>query len=251
MVARSKLSIDGIDVRAAQVFLASNLEEDELAAEGLVGLLPDRRWKRGNRPGRTTTELSSKRPDPESEEAMEYDHQTKWAPTDTSRLSISQRRHLVAKACQIAVLRIFENHHYQFEGQTYCQSLGAPIGRCLTLVVAIIVMDEWMSEFLVRLSDGGVDLLALTKYVDDLNIVAMLLNYGSRWEAGKVIHCEEQEKKDHALGKSRDRITMEVIQDAANSILPWIQLTLDTPEMHDHRHGPCPGPPGLGQETPG
>ena len=50
-------------------------------------------------------------------------------------------------------------------------------------------VDEWMSLFLVKISEGGVSLLALTKYVDDLNIVAMLLDYGSKWSDDKVVHC--------------------------------------------------------------
>ena len=43
-----------------------------------------------------------------------------------------------------------------------------------------------------------------------------------------------QEEKDRAMGKSRDMVTLEVIKDAANSILPWIQFTLDIPEMHSN-----------------
>ena len=49
----------------------------------------------------------------------------------------------------------------------------------------------------------------------------------TQWRTEMMInHCQ-------ALEKSRGKITLEVIQDAANSIFPWIQLILDTPEMHD------------------
>ena len=48
MVMRSRARISGVDYRAAQVFLASNLDPDSIKKEGLEGLLPRRMHRRGN-----------------------------------------------------------------------------------------------------------------------------------------------------------------------------------------------------------
>ena len=236
MVLASKTEMKGIDWCATQVFLASNLSIDQVKKKGLVGLVPGRLKRRGNRPGNTTTELSAKRPDPYSEDPAEP--LSKWAHTDPSKLSRSQKRHLIARACQVAVLNIFAHHQYQFEGKTYRHSSGAPIGLRLTSIVARIVMDEWMQMFLVRMDDAGMILLALAKYVDDLNIIMMMLKLGSRWEDGKVTHSLEREQEDREGGRSRDMVTLQVAKAVADSIHSWIQFTLDAAELHES--GMCP-----------
>ena len=66
-VLRSKTKITGVNWRLSQVFLASNLTPGEIKQEGLTGLLPDRRKRKGNRPGGTTSELAMKIPMDERE----------------------------------------------------------------------------------------------------------------------------------------------------------------------------------------
>ena len=58
MIVQSDVEIKGVDLCLAQVFLASNLDEQQVKDEGLSGLLPDRVWKYGRRPGPTMPELS-------------------------------------------------------------------------------------------------------------------------------------------------------------------------------------------------
>ena len=57
LVMRSTVELSGMDWRAAQTFLASNLTEDEIKFEGLQKLVPRRLKKRGRRPGATTEEI--------------------------------------------------------------------------------------------------------------------------------------------------------------------------------------------------
>ena len=233
LIMSSKMEFKGIDWRAAQVFLASNLSLQEVKDEGLEGLLPRRLKKKGVRPGWTTTELSVKRPDPETAEGNDVgDPETKWAPTDPSKLSWVQKRHILARACQVAVRNVFAHHQYQFDGQTYKQSNGAPIKLRLTSIIAWAVMDEWMGAFMTRVEDAGMMLLALCKYIDDLNVVMMLLALGSRWEDRKITHSDENEEDDRRNGKSRDMVTLQCLKGAADSIVPWLKFTFDAPELH-------------------
>ena len=124
-VMNNGVTTDGIDIRAAQIYLCSNLSESQIKSEGLSKLLPKRRWKFGNRPGPTTLELGLKRPPPGSGEP---EPASKWAPMDVSMFSQEEKLLLMSKVCKVATRVVFENHQYMFNGQTFIQSSGAPIG---------------------------------------------------------------------------------------------------------------------------
>ena len=179
-----------------------------------------------------TRELSSKRPDPEV--TVEDNPQSKWAPMDHNKLSALQKRHMLARVCQVPVMNVFAHHQYQFDGQSYHQALGAHIGLRLTSIVTHIVMDEWMSMFLFKVTHAGMDILAITKYVNDLNVVMVLLSLGSRWEDGMVMYSQELEQDDRRRVRYRDIMTMKCLrEEVPDSVLPWLCFILDAPELHD------------------
>ena len=183
LVLKSRLKISGIDFRAAQVYLASNLDMDGVKREGLKGLLPGRVSKKGVRPGPTTDELSVRTGMIAS--GPSAPRTTKWRATNPmTDLNDNQRRFILSKVIKIAVLRVFQNHVYSFNGQVYLQLAGGPIGLRLTSMVARVVMDTWASMFLVRLDDAGFILWAMVKYVDDINIVCDTIEPGWRWVDG-------------------------------------------------------------------
>ena len=64
LVLRSRMKFPGVDYRAAQVYLASTLDEEMIKKESLQKLLPARMHRKGKRPGATTDELSVKLPEP-------------------------------------------------------------------------------------------------------------------------------------------------------------------------------------------
>ena len=76
-VRRSKVKVEGVDWREAQVFLASNMDEHEQKREGVLGLLPRRLKKWGARPGNKTEELRRRLPDPKGDNPGQ--RPTKWA----------------------------------------------------------------------------------------------------------------------------------------------------------------------------
>ena len=139
LVLESRAKLPSVNYRCVQTYVAINLSELEVKARGLKGLVPDCLWKRGRRPGPTTTELSSKIP-----EGLQEPPDSKWEPTDPdSDLTDHQRRVLLSEAVRVAVKVVFGNHVYQFCGVLYQQSEGGPIGLRLTSVVAQVVMDRW------------------------------------------------------------------------------------------------------------
>ena len=86
---------------------------------------------------------------------------------------------------RLAVLTVFKHHTYQFNGVYYRQDGGGPIGLRLTSIVAWIVMDRWLSVFLTRVTDAGVLVHLIAKYVDNVNLVLARLQLGTRWVRNK------------------------------------------------------------------
>ena len=56
---------------------------------------------------------------------------------------------------------------------------------------------------------------------------------GTRWVKDKMEHSEEMERQDVAASKSQEEITMQCVQGAANSIVSWLDFTIDLPEYHE------------------
>ena len=265
MIMKSQVSLAGIDWRAAQTFLASNLSEDQVKAEGLKSLVPNRLKARGKRPGNTTNELKVKycAPCDDPGEAREKLSSiqlskeekkaslSKWAPTDVASLSNKDKRKIIAKVIKVSIKTVFLHHMYQFRGQTYRQSSGGPIGLRLTSVVARIVMDSWMTSFLKMLVDEKIDVYAAVKYVDDVNVVISMLRLGTRWLDTGLETRPEWEEEDRLEGVSREKMTMDCIQGMAGSVFPWLDFTGRPPRRPPVWDGPCPGPPGLGQAPQG
>ena len=240
-VEESEVNIQGVDWRAAQVFIASNMTRKEVVKQGLKKIIPRRLKRKGPRPGPTTSELWAKRPNPEiskdasgNPEASNIPiHPTKWMETNTDILTVAQKKKILGHVARIAVLNIFKNHHYQFAGQTYRQLIGAPIGLRLTSVISRIVMDRWFKIFLQRITKAMIQVHAAMKYIDDINLVMTRLCLGSRWRGDTVVHSEEWEEEDRVQQKSMELVTMECVRDAASSVIPWLDFTFDLPELHD------------------
>ena len=66
-----------------------------------------------------------------------------------------------------------------------------------------------------------------TRFKDDIEIAIESLEKGSKLMEGKIIVDEKKKLKDEY--KNYNIITMEIIQQTANSINPMIKLTVETP----------------------
>ena len=236
-IMRSKVKLSGVNWREAQVFLSSNMTEDKIKAEGLECMLPRRLWKYGPRPGNTTTELGERRDDPRKD-PQANPRPTKWTQVDPDRLSEVEKRHLLSKVIGVAVLTVFRHHMYQFNGTTYRQAGGGPIGLHLTSIVARIVMDNWASSFLNRVSEAGTRVHLFAKYVDNVNLVLGGLSLGTRWSRNSLVHTAEAEEMDRKSGKTVESVTMDCMRAAADSVVPWLTFTSDSSEHHESKTVP-------------
>ena len=238
-VRESPHEVNNIDWRHAQVFIASNMDPHELKREGLLDLVPNRLKKRGHRPGPTTDELRVKKTvkrKPEDQEPCSEDCnkpvKSKWVETDTSTLTEENKRLLLSMVVMVATRLIFRHHCYTFNGTIFRQRKGGPIGLRFTSIVARLVMDQWIKDFIASILEAGMEVHGIMKYVDDVNMVLAWVELGTRWVEGRLEHKEEWELEDRRSGRSRCSVTMEAMRTAADQIIPWLDFTVDYPELH-------------------
>ena len=91
-------------------------------------------------------------------------------------------------------------------------------------------MDEWASAFMVKMEQQGLELHIIAKYVDDVNMLMVMMPMGSRWEGGKVTHSVELEQQDRKT-RTQEEVTMELVRTIADSITPWLDFTA---YLHQH-----------------
>ena len=237
LVEESDIEFCDTNWRCVQTFLACNNEPEDLKRQGLQGLVPDRVFTIGRRPGPTTPELSIKIPKDSDRPPV-----SKWKESDISTLSSGQKRHLLSRAVKTAVKTIFAHHVYQFCGVYYVQVAGGPIGLRLTSVVARIVMDRWSIIFLTNLDRAKWKIWAMIKYVDDVNLVVEMKDLDMIWKEVKLVKIEDTGLRTQELELdtqhsdtetlSKEKHTMELIHQAANAVFPWLEFTVDLPEDH-------------------
>ena len=58
----SNIQVRNVDYMSAHIFHACNMTESDIKKEGLPNLNPKRKHRKGRRPGKTSSELSYKRP---------------------------------------------------------------------------------------------------------------------------------------------------------------------------------------------
>ena len=196
------------------LYVAFNLTADELTAQGLLDLCPTR----DGVPGPHPTMSSMRKP----KETDRYEHWTNPLREPTN----AERRKMIIEAVRICLTYILANHYYTFDNKIYKQQRGGPIGLDLTGTVAQIFMIWWDGEFMKRLTDLGIILHMLKRYVDDKNLVANALPPGTRYVNGRLI------LEDPADMTAADERTMKVIQNIGNDIHPSIQLEIDYPSRN-------------------
>ena len=119
------------------------------------------------------------------------------------------------------------NHVYQFENKTRVQNKGGPIGLKLTGEIADCLMIYWDQKLLQKLKNLEIIPEVYTRFKDDITIVTESLEKGSTLKNDKIEIDKEKLITDE--NKSDSKLTMEIIQEVAQTINPMIKLTIETP----------------------
>ena len=83
----------------------------------------------------------------------------------------------------------------------YRQLKGGSIGLRATGSVSKMTMDEWMEIFERILTENGVEIFILTKYVDDVLIICRTLSKDQFWDGARLVvrTPEEGTRQEHTL----------------------------------------------------
>ena len=151
---------------------------------------------------------------------------TEWIKAK-KKPSETEGRKMFGKALEIMLRKCMDNHLYLFENKVRLQTKGGPIGLKLTGEIADCVMIHWDKILLKKLKSLEMEPKIYTRFKDDIQIVIESLENGSKIEDGKVVVDEQKKLVDK--DRSNSKVTMDVIQEVANSINPMIKLTVETP----------------------
>ena len=154
-------------------------------------------------------------------------NKTEWIKPNR-KPSEKETRKMFGKALQIMLNLCMSNHLYQFENEYRKQKKGGPIGLKLTGEIADCLMLDWDKKLLEKLKNLKMKPEVYTRFKDDIEIVIESLEKGSKLnENDKIIIDENKKVIDEE--KSGSKVTMEIIQQIANSVNPMIRLTVETP----------------------
>ena len=92
--------------------------------------------------------------------------------------------------------------------------------------IADCLMINWDKKLLNKLKSLKMVPVVYTRFKDDIDIVIESLQKGSQLEEGKVVVNETKTLADQE--RSDSKVTMDVIQEVANSVNPMIKLTVET-----------------------
>ena len=148
-------------------------------------------------------------------QTREWRWQTK--PENLDRIRDEDKQRILAK--------VAKNHLYKWDNKILRQRLGGAIGVRAIGALAKVTMDQWMEKFRERLESLEIKLWLLKKYVDDVLVVVTNLPLGSRYRDGKILQSKESEKEDIQRDRSKSDVTMSVLKEVANEILPFLKYT--------------------------
>ena len=98
---------------------------------------------------------------------------------------------LIAMAVQIGIIAIMNTHQYSFNGKTFLQKAGGPIGLRATCAVARVVMNAWDLRWLEKVEDNQVRIITGVRYMDDILLFTRAIKAGWRWWDGSLRFTEQ------------------------------------------------------------
>ena len=128
----TKVKFDGINYVEVAVYLAMELTEWQARAAKIHHLLPQRKFKKGQKPKVTGTNAMAAEP-----------KNTDFWIFPKRQFSPEEQSLLLGKALEVAVKTLFTTHLYQFGGRIYRQISGSPIGTRFSMSTSRVVMGMW------------------------------------------------------------------------------------------------------------
>ena len=102
----------------------------------------------------------------------------------TAELTEADKRMIVATVVKVGVLVMMNTHVYTWNGESYLQKAGGPIGLRSTCAVARVVMNEWDARWTTLCKKNNIILGKTNRYMDDIRAFLKALREGCRWREG-------------------------------------------------------------------
>ena len=191
-------------------------------------LLPRRTSRGGVRPGITAS--------PENEEHWYF---PSVEPTEL------EKRMVVATVVKVGVLVMMNTHMYTWNGNTFLQKAGGPIGLRSTCAVARVVMNEWDMRWLELCNRSNIKIGKSNRYMDDIRAFLKALREGWRWMDGDLCYKKTWELEDKESGVSASRRSANILVGMMNDIFPFLNFTIELRRLPGWQAAQ-PGHQGLG-----
>ena len=137
---------------------------------------------------------------------------------------------VVATIVKIGVLVMMNTHVYSWNGDTYLQKAGGPIGLRSTCAVARVVMNEWDSRWQMLCAKNNIKIGKNNRYMDDIRAFLKALKLGWRWKRGGLCYTESWLEEDKKDGFSASRRSANILVEMMNEIFPFLSFTVELGE---------------------
>ena len=212
-IIKSGINFNNINFKKALLYLAINMNKTDQRTSPLWRILPRRTSKAGVRPGVTAS--------PENEEHWYF------PPRELTGL---EKRMVVAMVVKVGVLVMMNTHVYSWNGESFLQKAGGPIGLRSTCAVARVVMNEWDARWMEVCKKNNIKLSKSNRYMDDIRSFLKALKLGWRWVGGNLCYTKSWEQEDRASGISASRRTALILVAIMNDIFPFLNFTIELGE---------------------
>ena len=212
-VMKSKVKIKNINYRKGLLYIAINMNKTDQRSSPLWRILPRRTSGGGVRPGVTS--------DPEKEDHWYF---------PKVELTELEKRMVVATIVKIGVLVMMNTHVYSWNGDTFLQKAGGPIGLRSTCAVARVVMNEWDSRWRMLCANNNIRIGKNNRYMDDIRAFLKALRMGWRWMDGRLCYTESWLEEDKKEGLSASRRSANILVGMMNEVFPFLSFTVELGE---------------------
>ena len=158
-----------------------------------------------------------------------------WSDTKNS-IHRREAKMIIATMVEIGVIVTMGTHLYTFNGVTYVQLAGGPIGLRLTAALANLLMAFFDRALRDTLEREHIKILLSFRYVDDGRLGMQPISPGWSWYDGQLQFFQDRVLEDTELGPQKH--TTRVIGDILNSIVPYLSFT--TEDSEDFQNGKLP-----------
>ena len=166
-----------------------------------------------------------------------YDEMEKWSKLKRS-LSSTEKKKILARVDETAVLVCMGSHVYRFNGDLYIQCRGGPIGMRFTASLASVVMKFWDIKWIELLRRENIKFDMYLRYVDDCRLFLPIINKGWAWKNNMMVYSDQQRIDDECSQEPDISRTTKIITAAMCSLTRFLVFTGEDCMMFEGRKLP-------------